>query len=156
MLLPGSALAAPSAPPFEVGGWIPYWRASAGTIDALSHLPHFTALFPFGYIVQNDGALHDAFGLDAPMSTTSAALLAGAKAAGMYAVQSRASSTAFPPIDGADLVLDTLEHFERVQPTAAHKPGCPFEQPFEPRQVHRVGRNRQGAQPLFDRLRQPR
>ena len=37
--------------------------------------------------------------------------IAAAKAAGMYAVQSRASSTAFPPIDGADLVLDTLETF---------------------------------------------
>jgi HAD superfamily hydrolase (TIGR01509 family) len=34
-----------------------------------------------------------------------------AKAAGMYAVQVRAASTAFPPIEGADLVLDSLEHF---------------------------------------------
>jgi HAD superfamily hydrolase (TIGR01509 family) len=37
--------------------------------------------------------------------------IAAAKAAGMYAVQSRASSTAFPPIEGADLVIDTLEYF---------------------------------------------
>jgi len=34
-----------------------------------------------------------------------------AKAAGMYAVQVRSASTAFPPIDGADLVLDSLEGF---------------------------------------------
>ena len=34
-----------------------------------------------------------------------------AKAANMYAVQVRAASTAFPPIEGADLVLDSLEHF---------------------------------------------
>ena len=34
-----------------------------------------------------------------------------AKAAGMYAVQVRSASTAFPPIEGADLVLDTLEQF---------------------------------------------
>lgn len=34
-----------------------------------------------------------------------------AKAAGMFAVQVRAASTAFPPIEGADLVLDTLEQF---------------------------------------------
>ena len=37
--------------------------------------------------------------------------IASAKAAGMYAVQSRSASTAFPPIDEADLVLDTLEDF---------------------------------------------
>ncbi len=37
--------------------------------------------------------------------------IASAKAAGMYAVQVRAASTAFPPIEGADLVIDTLESF---------------------------------------------
>ncbi|MDZ4277764.1 MAG: HAD family phosphatase [Dehalococcoidia bacterium] len=37
--------------------------------------------------------------------------IASAKAAGMYAVQARASSTAFPPIEGADLVIESLEHF---------------------------------------------
>ena len=37
--------------------------------------------------------------------------IAAAKAAGMYAIQSRASSTAFPPIEDADLVIDTLEYF---------------------------------------------
>ena len=37
--------------------------------------------------------------------------IASAKAAGMYAVQARAASTALPPIDGADLVLGTLEEF---------------------------------------------
>src|SRR3989344_5292717 len=65
----------------EVIGWIPYWRAAAGTADILPHLPSFTAIMPFGYIVQNDGTLHDAFGLDAPMSTTSATLVAAARAA---------------------------------------------------------------------------
>jgi len=34
-----------------------------------------------------------------------------AKAAGMFAVQLRAASTALPPLDEADLVLDTLEGF---------------------------------------------
>ncbi len=34
-----------------------------------------------------------------------------AGAAGMYAVQVRSASTAFPPIEGADLVLDSLEGF---------------------------------------------
>ena len=34
-----------------------------------------------------------------------------AKAAGMFAVQVRAASTALPPIEAADLVLDSLERF---------------------------------------------
>lgn len=37
--------------------------------------------------------------------------VAAAKAAGMYAVQVRAASTAFPPIEQADLVIDTLADF---------------------------------------------
>jgi HAD superfamily hydrolase (TIGR01509 family) len=37
--------------------------------------------------------------------------IAAAKAAGMYAVQVRSASTAFPPIAEADLVIDTLEYF---------------------------------------------
>jgi beta-phosphoglucomutase-like phosphatase (HAD superfamily) len=37
--------------------------------------------------------------------------IGAAKAAGMYAVQVRAASTAFPPLDAADLVIDTLEYF---------------------------------------------
>ena len=37
--------------------------------------------------------------------------IAAAKAAGMYAVQSRAASSAFPPLEQADLVLATLADF---------------------------------------------
>ncbi len=37
--------------------------------------------------------------------------IASAKAAGMYAIQSRASSTALPPIEQADVVIDTLREF---------------------------------------------
>jgi HAD superfamily hydrolase (TIGR01509 family) len=37
--------------------------------------------------------------------------IASAKAAGMYAVQSCAASTAFPPIESADLVLESLAEF---------------------------------------------
>ena len=37
--------------------------------------------------------------------------IASAKEAGMYAVQVRAASTAFPPIESADLVLDSLAEF---------------------------------------------
>jgi len=87
MLLPYSAKAAPT--PFEVSGWIPYWRASAGSIDAMSHLGHFTSLMPFGYIVQDDGSLYDAFGFDDPSATSTANLLiATARAMGVRVVPS--------------------------------------------------------------------
>lgn len=70
----------------EVMGWIPYWRAEAGTTDVLPHMSSFTSIMPFGYVVQSDGTLHDAFGLDAPMSSTSAALVAAAKASGVKVI----------------------------------------------------------------------
>jgi HAD superfamily hydrolase (TIGR01509 family) len=38
--------------------------------------------------------------------------LKAAKAAGMFVIQVRAASTAFPPIETADLVLDSLENFD--------------------------------------------
>ncbi|HLF70608.1 MAG TPA: HAD family phosphatase [Dehalococcoidia bacterium] len=38
--------------------------------------------------------------------------LASAKAAGMLAVQVRAASTAFPPLEDADIVLETLHDFD--------------------------------------------
>jgi HAD superfamily hydrolase (TIGR01509 family) len=37
--------------------------------------------------------------------------IAAAKAAGMYTIQSRAASSAFPPLDSADLVIETLAEF---------------------------------------------
>jgi spore germination protein YaaH len=73
---------------FEVSGWIPYWRAATGTADILPHLSSFTSVMPFGYVVQNDGSLHDAFALefDTPRATSSATLLASAKSAGVKVV----------------------------------------------------------------------
>jgi HAD superfamily hydrolase (TIGR01509 family) len=38
--------------------------------------------------------------------------VASVKAAGMFAVQTRSGSSAFPPIEGADLVLDSLLDFD--------------------------------------------
>ena len=38
--------------------------------------------------------------------------IAAAKAAGMFAVQLRAASTALPPLPDADLVLDALPDFD--------------------------------------------
>jgi beta-phosphoglucomutase len=37
--------------------------------------------------------------------------LASAKAAGMFVVQTRSASSAFPPLEGADLVLNSLKDF---------------------------------------------
>lgn len=74
-------------PRFEISGWIPYWRASAGTTDAVAHLEHFTSLMPFGYIVQDDGSLHDAFGMsDASATSTASVLVAAARAAGVKVI----------------------------------------------------------------------
>jgi spore germination protein len=78
LVIPASVSAA--AKPLEVAGWIPYWRAATGTTDVLPHMKTFSAIMPFGYIVQNDGSLHDAFDLSTT-SPTSAALIASAKAA---------------------------------------------------------------------------
>lgn len=85
MGFPISAQAAKSS--FEVSGWIPYWRTVVGTDDATAHLQHFTSLMPFGYIVQDDGSLHDAFGMSDTSATSTAAMLtAAARAAGVKVV----------------------------------------------------------------------
>jgi spore germination protein YaaH len=73
ILLPSSAFAATTS--FEVSGWIPYWCEATGTVDTLSHMQDFNAIMPFGYIVQNDGSIYDAFGLNAASSTSIPALL---------------------------------------------------------------------------------
>ena len=76
LLLPGSTHAAVRvANPLEISGWIPYWREATGTIDVIPHLQDFTAVMPFGYVVQNDGSLYDAFDFDATSSTSTANLL---------------------------------------------------------------------------------
>ncbi len=81
VLLMGSILVAPSVEaqtntkPLEISGWIPYWKGAAGTADILPHLQGFSAVMPFGYIVQNDGSLHDAFGFSATSSTSTANIL---------------------------------------------------------------------------------
>lgn len=50
---------AASAAVFEVSGWIPYWRAEAGTADVLPHLSQLTEINPFSYSVTSDGVLSD-------------------------------------------------------------------------------------------------
>lgn len=63
---------------FEVSGWLPYWSGATSTSDVAPHLSDLTEIDPFAYVVQNDGSLVDAAGLQAsPWST----LIAQAKAA---------------------------------------------------------------------------
>ncbi len=71
-LLPNAAFA---ATPLEVSGWIPYWRMATGTIDIIPHLQNFNSVMPFGYIVQDDGTLYDAFNFSATSSTSTANIL---------------------------------------------------------------------------------
>lgn len=56
--------AAPVKQTLEVSGWIPYWRAATGTLDVLPHIADITTIHPFGYIVQPDGELYDAAGIE--------------------------------------------------------------------------------------------
>lgn len=57
---PTSVSAAVWSKPFEVSGWIPYWRAATGTADVLPHLSQLTEINPFGYTVTKEGRLNDA------------------------------------------------------------------------------------------------
>ena len=79
-LAPGVSSAAIIAKPFEVSGWIPYWRTATGTADTLMHLDVFTEVNPFGYTVQEDGRLWDAAAISVEPWTT---LRAEAKAKGV-------------------------------------------------------------------------
>lgn len=58
------AKAAP--PPFEIAGWVPYWRTATGTADAIAHMDVFKEISPFGYSVKSDGSLVDTIHLDDP------------------------------------------------------------------------------------------
>ncbi|OGG79962.1 hypothetical protein A3A39_01095 [Candidatus Kaiserbacteria bacterium RIFCSPLOWO2_01_FULL_54_13] len=62
-LLPISADAA-MYKPFEVSGWIPYWRAATGTADVLPNLDKLTEVNPFVYTLKSDGTLLDNGKLD--------------------------------------------------------------------------------------------
>jgi len=63
LLAPFSADAAMYRP-FEVSGWIPYWRAATGTTDVLPHLGALTEVNPFVYTLTSDGTLLDNGALD--------------------------------------------------------------------------------------------
>ena len=50
--------------PFEVSGWIPYWRAATGTADVLPHLDTLTEINPFVYTLKSDGTFLENTPLD--------------------------------------------------------------------------------------------
>jgi len=58
--IPTAASAATWSRPFEISGWIPYWRAATGTADVMPHLSKLTEVNPFGYTVTQEGRLNDA------------------------------------------------------------------------------------------------
>ncbi len=60
LCMPLYASAAIISKPFEVSGWIPYWRAATGTAETIQNLDVFTEVNPFGYTVTKDGKLWDA------------------------------------------------------------------------------------------------
>lgn len=73
IFLPALASAAVIAKPFEISGWIPYWRTATGTAEVLGHMDTFTEINPFGYTVDTDGNLHDAASiLQEPWTTVQA------------------------------------------------------------------------------------
>ena len=57
---PFTVSAAVISKPFEISGWIPYWRTATGTADALVHFATFTEINPFVYTVTDNGRLNDA------------------------------------------------------------------------------------------------
>lgn len=70
LLTPQAASAAVWSAPFEISGWIPYWRAATGTQETITHLNAFKEINPFGYTVQEDGRLWDAAAISVEPWTT--------------------------------------------------------------------------------------
>ena len=64
LLAPLSADAAAMHKPFEISGWIPYWRSATGTTDIMPHLDTLTEVNPFVYTLKSDGTFLDNGALD--------------------------------------------------------------------------------------------
>ncbi len=52
-------MTSPATGAFEISGWVPDWRATAGTQDVTPHLKDLASIMPFGYEVSTDGKLVD-------------------------------------------------------------------------------------------------
>ncbi len=60
LFLPFAASAEVISKPFEISGWVPYWRSATGTAETMAQLDTFTEVNPFGYTVKDNGSLNDA------------------------------------------------------------------------------------------------
>lgn len=60
LALPSAGLAATVNEPFEISGWIPYWRAQKGIESILPNLDAFSEINPFVYTVKQEGMLNEA------------------------------------------------------------------------------------------------
>lgn len=47
-----------------VSGWIPYWRDTQGMKDAKKHIKDIDAVYPFSYVMKDDGTLKDLAGMN--------------------------------------------------------------------------------------------
>lgn len=95
--------------PFEISGWIPYWRTATGTADTLAHLDTFTEINPFGYTVKNDGTLYDAAKLSSyPVATTTP----------------MGTTTTMAPSPWAPLIAEAKKRNIRVIPTVMWSNGA--------------------------------
>lgn len=73
LTVPLATNAAVISKPFEVSGWIPYWRTATGTAEVLGKFETFTEINPFGYTVDENGNLYDAASiLQEPWTTVQA------------------------------------------------------------------------------------
>ena len=60
LMMPGISHAATWSSPFEVSGWIPYWKTASGTQEFMNNIDSFKEINPFGYTVKEDGRIYDA------------------------------------------------------------------------------------------------
>jgi len=74
LALPGISHAATWSAPFEVSGWIPYWKTASGTQEFITNIDSFKEINPFGYTVKEDGRIYDAAQLSVEPWTTVRAL----------------------------------------------------------------------------------
>ena len=63
LALPNVNVAATASEPFEISGWIPYWRAEKGIESILPNLGTFTEVNPFVYTIKQSGGLNEASSL---------------------------------------------------------------------------------------------
>lgn len=64
VVVPSLGSAAVWSDPFEISGWIPYWRTEKGVADVLPNLDRVKEINPFVYTLKSDGTLVDNGSLD--------------------------------------------------------------------------------------------